>query len=514
MHRTLDVRRLRLVLAVLVSAILGVVGGPAAATPALTMDVATGEVLYAQDATQPWFPASTTKLMTVYVALMAVRDHQIAMDTPLVVSARAHMMPPSKMGFPVGTQVTLDNALKMLMVPSANDIAITVAEGVAGSVEAFADDMNQAAAQLGLHESHFVNPNGLPDPDHYSSARDMAIIARALYSQFPEQAQLFNLGSLSLGRRIIGNHNNLLGRYPGVDGMKTGFTCAAGFNIVASAFRDGRRLVVVVFGAPTVPTRSAKVAALLDRGFAGIDRPTGSVLTLAAANSGGPPDMRNQVCHNRAGLIAAFNADVNSLDAPLETPPGGLGLPALNPERAFLFNTQSAVLPPGPTAARINSMPAPAFDPVAVHIGAEMGYTGPVAQARAPHTAIGSEPQPVTASAYAAAPAGDPVAAIGGSPLAVDINALPLRGRKARQAKARLARANRSRRPAMSAAAEAPKTAVLAGADTKATAKKTIPKKVVLRKTPAKKIVAKPAKAADKKAAAKTGGKKVKAASK
>ncbi len=110
-------------------------------------------------------------------------------------------MPPSRMAFPPGTQVTLDNALKMLMVKSANDIAVTIAEGVSGSVEAFAEDMNEAAATLGLHESHFVNPNGLPAVGHVSSARDMAIIARALYLTFPEQAGLFSIGAFALGGR-------------------------------------------------------------------------------------------------------------------------------------------------------------------------------------------------------------------------------------------------------------------------------------------------------------------------
>jgi D-alanyl-D-alanine carboxypeptidase len=518
--------------ALLTIAIATCQGTPVAATPALTMDVTTGEVLYAQDATRPWFPASTTKLMTVYVALSAVRDHQIAMNTPLVVSARAHMMPPSKMGFPVGTQVTLENALKMLMVPSANDIAITVAEGIAGSVEAFADDMNRAGAQLGLHESHFVNPNGLPDPDHYSSARDMAIIARALYADFPEQAQLFNLGALSLGGRIIPNHNNLLGRYPGVDGMKTGFTCAAGFNIVASGFRDGRRLVVVVFGAPSVGARSAKVAALFDRGFAGIDRPSGSILSLAASNASAPPDMRNQVCHNRAGLIAQFDWEVNSLDAPLLAPVSGpgLGLSALSPERAFLFSTRN-VAPTEPMALKINSVPPPVFDPTPVHIGAELGYTGVVAQARAPHTAIGSEPQPATAAAYAAAPADQPLAEIAGSPLKIDANALPLRGRRARLAKLRLDKAHRvakaqAPRPALRAAAEAPKTQVLAGAEpsdkvktkphkptAKVAAKPTATKATAAKTPVTKKIATKPVKATLKKAAAAPKAAKVKAAS-
>src|SRR5579871_2780581 len=149
------------------------------ATPYLVVDADSGQVLLQNEATDQWYPASLTKLMTVYVALDAVRAGKLTLDTPLVVSARAARMPPSKMGFRPGTEVTLDNALKMLMVKSPNDIAVVVAEGVSGSVEAFASDMNAAGQRLGLHESHFVNPNGLHDPNHVSSARDMAMIARA-----------------------------------------------------------------------------------------------------------------------------------------------------------------------------------------------------------------------------------------------------------------------------------------------------------------------------------------------
>lgn len=464
MRRPVDVRRLFKastvsIVVALLALVPGLTSAPAVAgvseadAPAITMDVATGEVLFQEDATQRWFPASTTKLMTVYVALSAVRDHQIEMNTPLVVSARAHKMPPSKMGFPIGTQVTLDNALKMLMVRSANDIAITVAEGIAGSVEAFAEDMNQTAAQLGMRESHFVNPNGLPDPAHVSSVRDMAILARALYTQFPEQAGLFNLGELSMGLERIPNHNNLLGRYPGVDGMKTGFTCPAGFNVVASAYRDGRRLVVVVFGAPSVKMRSEKVAALLDRGFAGIDHPIASVIALPSSGSASAPDMRDQVCRGRGKLIAEYNAEVAQLDAPLmgSEPPASLGLGALNPERAFLFNTQSAAAIGAPMATRIASMPTPVFEPVPVHIGADPGYTGVVAQARAPHTPIGSDTPPATAEAYAPTQP----ARVAPSVLAVDPSALPLRGR------GRTARVRRGR--VLKAASEAPTTKVLAG---------------------------------------------------
>ena len=245
---------------------IGVVS--AQATPYLVADADSGQVLIANEATDAWYPASLTKLMTVYVALDAVRAGRLTLDTPLIMSARAARMPPSKMGFRPGTEVTLDNALKMLMVKSPNDIAVMVAEGVSGSVEAFANDMNAAGQRLGLHELHFVNPNGLHDPAHISSARDMAMIARALLREFPEHADLFSIGALQLGKQYIANHNGLLGRYPGADGMKTGFTCPAGFNVVASANHSGRRLIVVVLGSPTAKLRNQEAADLFDRGFA------------------------------------------------------------------------------------------------------------------------------------------------------------------------------------------------------------------------------------------------------
>ena len=176
-------------------------GDARATTPFLVADADSGQVLLQNEATEAWYPASLTKLMTVYVALDAVRAGKLTMDTPLVMSARAARMPPSKMGFRPGTEVTLDNALKMLMVKSPNDVAVMVAEGVSGSVEAFADDMNAAARRLGLQESHFVNPNGLHDPGHVSSARDMAMIARALLHEFPDHANLSGSERYSLAGR-------------------------------------------------------------------------------------------------------------------------------------------------------------------------------------------------------------------------------------------------------------------------------------------------------------------------
>ena len=158
---------------------------PAAAEARLLVDVDSGRVLHAENATYPWYPASTTKLMTAYVILHAVKTGRITLDSLFTVSANAVAQQPTKMGFRAGTQVTVDNALKMLMVHSANDMAVLLAEGLDGSIEAFATEMTQTAQQLGMTQSNFVNPNGLPAEEQITSARDLAILARALIHDFP-----------------------------------------------------------------------------------------------------------------------------------------------------------------------------------------------------------------------------------------------------------------------------------------------------------------------------------------
>jgi D-alanyl-D-alanine carboxypeptidase len=406
------------------AALLGFCASHASASPALVIEMPSGAILYEDHATEPWYPASLTKLMTVYVALSAVRDHRIALDTPLSVSALATSMPPSKMGFRPGSLVTLDNALKMLMVKSANDIAVVIAEGVSGSIEAFADDMNDAARSLGLTQSHFVNPNGLPNPEHVSSARDLAILARALYLTFPEQANLFNIGALRLGGQIIPNHNNLLGRYPGVDGMKTGFTCAAGFNLVVSASQGDRKLIAVILGAPNLRSRTIMAAALLDRGFAGIDKPSGSLLNLATPAPAALPDMHQTICGKRGKAVAQFNTELSRLMAPLLAPKApGPTPPALMSTSAFASSL--------PMAPRITTVPRPAFDPVPVYAGAPEGYAGLIAQARPAHSPVGTAQPPSTVSAYAPA---TPGTALEDTPLPPDSGALPMKG-VAKQAK-------------------------------------------------------------------------------
>ncbi len=349
---------------------------PAGATPLLVVDAKTGDVLVEREATRPWFPASVTKLVTVYVALKAVRDGRISLDTPLRVSSRAARMPPSKMGFKPGQEVTLDNALKMLMVKSANDLAITVAEGVSGSVESFAGEMNNVAAKLGMRDSHFVNPNGLHDPNHYTSARDMAIIAMALYRDFPEHSDLYGIGALRLGSQIIPTHNGLLGRYPGAEGMKTGFTCPAGLNVVASATRGGRRLIAVVLGYSTAKARTLEAARILDMGFA--SGATGRGLASLASVGGEPPNMRQQVCgpHRQDVAEDDFAVQVAGQPAP---PPSNDDGPA-----AFFRGLGAPAAPTPIDAGGVAATEAalaerPAFEPLDVYVGRAPGWTGPAA---------------------------------------------------------------------------------------------------------------------------------------
>jgi D-alanyl-D-alanine carboxypeptidase len=286
----------------------------AGAEALLVIEADTGKVLYSHNATYPWYPASVTKLMTAYVTLSAVKEGRLTLDEPLTVSANAAAQAPVKMGFPAGTIVTVDNALKMLMVKSANDMAVVLAEGVAGSVENFADEMNRSAQRLGMIQSSFVNPNGLPADDQISSARDLAILARTLLREFPEYDYYWHLPGIRMGKMVQRNYNTLIGRYPGADGMKTGFICASGFNLVASATRNGKRLIAVVLGAPSSAARALKAAQLLERGFtsqnplAWLTPSLGTVESLQPV-AVDPPNLREQMCGGHRKRPASEDED-------------------------------------------------------------------------------------------------------------------------------------------------------------------------------------------------------------
>jgi D-alanyl-D-alanine carboxypeptidase len=272
----------------------------ASAKPALVIDADSGRVLHAEEATALWYPASLTKLMTTYVVLSAVREGRVTLDTPLLYTVNAQAQPASKMGFPVNTVVTVDNALKLLIVKSANDIAVTLAEGVGGSVPAFVAEMNRTAQGLGMTQSRFRNPNGWHDPDQVTSARDMAILGRALYRDFPQYYDVYSIGALQLGKRVIRGHNALLGRFNGADGMKTGFTCPSGFNLVASAHRGKRHLIVVVLGHASSRERTERAAELMNAGFGKFTFwRTGQEVATLPAMAAPAPNLRAEVCEKK-----------------------------------------------------------------------------------------------------------------------------------------------------------------------------------------------------------------------
>jgi D-alanyl-D-alanine carboxypeptidase len=269
---------------------------PALAGTSILVDIGTGRVLAQDNALQAWHPASLTKLMTAYVTFRALKAGEMTLQSPVRMTKNAAKRPPAKMGYKPGAVMTLDNALKMLLVKSANDIAVAVAENVAGSEAAFVERMNAEAARLGMSGSHFVNPNGLHDPANVTTARDLAVLASAIRLEFPEYAHYFDIEALTDGKRLLKTYNLLIGRFDGADGMKTGFVCASGFNLVGSATRDGRTLVAVVLGAPDGNKRAVEAAELLARGFSADPR-SGSPLAALYGPSPAPvPDMHDTIC--------------------------------------------------------------------------------------------------------------------------------------------------------------------------------------------------------------------------
>ena len=321
----------------------------------ILVDVDSGRVLAGDNAAYPWHPASVTKLMTLYVTLRALKEGRIKTDSPFKVSANALAQSPTKMGFKVGTVVTVDNAIKMMMVKSANDMAVLLAEGVAGSVDAFSAEMNANARRLGMTQSNFVNPNGLPADEQVVSARDLAILARALIGEFPEYDDYWHLPGIKFGRRVIRNYNKLLDLYPGADGMKTGFICASGFNLVATATRNGRRLIAVVLGAPSASVRTYHAAKLLEQGFNSnpganwLTPALGTVDQLVPVNAA-PPDLREETCGPHRKRPAAEDEEVsfNNNDGDGSSPLAFMlqNLRAPNPKASQLLGQQVSLAPP------------------------------------------------------------------------------------------------------------------------------------------------------------------------
>jgi D-alanyl-D-alanine carboxypeptidase len=330
----------------------------------LLVEADSGKVLEAQNATYPWYPASLSKLMTAYVTLKAVKDGRITLDTLFTVSPVAAAQSPSKMGFRPGTQVTVDNALKMMLVKSANDMAVVLAEGVGGSIDGFSVQMNETAQRLGMTQTSYVNPNGLPADGQITSARDLAILARAIIHDLPEYEYFVHIPSIRFGRKITQNFNKLIGRYPGADGFKTGFICASGYNLVGSATRDGKRLIAVVLGASSGQMRAVRAAQLLERGFANSAlswlRPSlGTVDNLVPIDAS-PPNLRDEMCGGKRHKPAS--------DEDEDTVAGNAAGASTSGESAITFFTAGLQPPMAKPSELLAGAPA-ASEPIVVYTG-------------------------------------------------------------------------------------------------------------------------------------------------
>jgi D-alanyl-D-alanine carboxypeptidase (penicillin-binding protein 5/6) len=235
---------------------------------AFVADADTGEVLYSRRADTQRFPASITKVMTLYMVFEQLAAGTLKLDDRIVMSRNAASQRPSKLGLKAGETLTVDQAIRSLATKSANDVSVALAEHIAGSSEAFSRLMTLRAKQLGMTNSRFVNPNGLPDSRQVTTARDIFILSQATIRHFPQYYPYFQQQQFVFGSRVMPNHNHLLRTMPGVDGIKTGFTNAAGFTLAASAVRDGHRLIAVVLGGPTRVARDSNVESLLSAGFA------------------------------------------------------------------------------------------------------------------------------------------------------------------------------------------------------------------------------------------------------
>ena len=277
----------------------------------IVLEAASGKVLETVNADAPRHPASLAKLMTLYMTFEALRDRRVTLDTPVPVSAHAASMEPTKLGLQPGMSLTVEQAILGLVTKSANDAASALGELLGGSEDRFAQMMTLRARALGMSNTTFTNASGLPDPDQWTTARDLAVLARHLVTDFPGDYHYFSTPSFVFHGCTIYNHDTKLRSYPGADGMKTGYTEASGHNLITSAVRDGVRLIGVVLGAGSNAERDVHMAALLDDGYRQLGVPVGRPVMVASRlpslipaahaeelpHSGGRPARLREVAH-------------------------------------------------------------------------------------------------------------------------------------------------------------------------------------------------------------------------
>lgn len=273
---------------------------PVSAIPLLLVDAQTLQVLYEEESGQPWHPASLTKMMTAYLAFAAIKDGRVSLDTPVKVSQHAWNQAPAKSGLDKGAAVSLNDALYIMLVKSANDMAVAIAETVSGDEKTFVKQMNLMAQQMDLSATHFENANGLNNDKQTSSARDLAMLALYLQRDYPQYEEMFRAQEVKIGKATLKTSNEMLESLAGVTGMKTGYICASGLNIVATMQRNGRSLIAVVLGGSSARERNELAAQLFLRGLSGALAPTGRTVVQLSNLDAPPTDMKPYICGAKA----------------------------------------------------------------------------------------------------------------------------------------------------------------------------------------------------------------------
>jgi D-alanyl-D-alanine carboxypeptidase len=269
----------------------------------IVLDADTGQVLEAHAADAINYPASLTKMMTLYLTFKGLEDGKLRLDEPFDVTAHAAAQAPSKLGLTPGETVPLKDLIFSVITHSANDAACVIGENIAGSEPAFAERMTKQAQALGMTNTHFANASGLPNPDNTTTARDLATLARALYRDFPKEYAWFATEEYTYHGVSYANHNHLMSSFAGMDGIKTGYIRASGFNLAASAVRDGRRLVAVVMGGESARSRDKNMAALLESSFA---RPPAAEIRTVDDDDA-PAEHRDTLAHRAGRALAALS---------------------------------------------------------------------------------------------------------------------------------------------------------------------------------------------------------------
>jgi D-alanyl-D-alanine carboxypeptidase len=280
----------------------------------IVIDAKTGAVIEQKNATRKWYPASLTKMMTAYVTFKAIRDERVTLTSAVVQSKNSIAEPPSKMGFKVGTRFTIDTALKIILIKSANDVAVALGEAVSGSESRFIAAMNAEAKRLGMTNTRFTNPHGLPDNRQVTTARDMAILAMALRRDFPESREFYKHPGIRFGKKTLRSANReFLLRVPGANGMKTGYICNSGYNVASSVTRRGRTLIAIILGAGSGLERTAFARELFDNGFKKGGR--GQKVTSLSGSSANPPAdgyCRRNKSPGAKGYMARFDMETKT----------------------------------------------------------------------------------------------------------------------------------------------------------------------------------------------------------